>query len=154
MRVHLLAIGQRMPDWIQAGYEEYARRLPNDCRLELRALSPRSRAGDATSRKRDEARVLLGAVPDKARVIALDERGRAWSTKELAGQLSRWQDDGRDVALLVGGADGLGAECLERAEQRWSLSPLTLPHMLVRVLVAEQIYRAHALNRGHPYHRE
>lgn len=154
MRIHLLAIGTRMPDWVATGYEEYARRLPGECRLELKALVPRGRAGDTATRKREEGQVLLGAVPGRARVVALDERGKGWSTRELAAQLARWMDDGRDVALLVGGADGLAPECLARAEQQWSLSPLTLPHMMVRVLVAEQIYRANALNHGHPYHRD
>ncbi|HEY5719007.1 MAG TPA: 23S rRNA (pseudouridine(1915)-N(3))-methyltransferase RlmH, partial [Gammaproteobacteria bacterium] len=97
---------------------------------------------------------MLAALPTGARVVALDVAGSAWDTPTLARQLERWRAGGSDVALLVGGADGLAPACLERAEQRWSLSPLTFPHMLVRVLVAEQLYRAWSLLSGHPYHRE
>lgn len=156
MRIHLIAIGRRVPDWVQAGYDEYARRMPAECRLELHALSSPSR-GKSTSagvRKTREADLLLEAVPPKARIIALDERGSSWSTTKLATQLSGWLDGGTDVALLVGGPDGLDQRCRDAAQSIWSLSALTLPHAMVRVLVAEQLYRANAINHGHPYHRE
>lgn len=116
----------------------------------------------ASAQKSDSARVavvregerLLAHVAASDRVVALDERGQSWSTRKLAEQLEGWRSDGRDVALLIGGPDGLSDGCLERAEQRWSLSALTFPHMLVRVLVAEQMYRAHSLLTNHPYHRD
>lgn len=155
MRLLLAAIGQKMPAWVEQGYAEYARRMPAHLRLELceRPASPWAARGDIERGRREEAQALRAVAPAGARLVALDERGSAWSTSELAGQLGRWQADGRDVVLLVGGPDGLDPALREQAAQRWSLSPLTLPHPLVRVLVAEQLYRAHTLLSGHPYHR-
>ncbi|MBX3725052.1 MAG: 23S rRNA (pseudouridine(1915)-N(3))-methyltransferase RlmH [Xanthomonadales bacterium] len=155
MRLVLAAIGQRMPAWVEAGFGEYVRRMPPHLRLELveRPASPWAARGDAERGRREEALSLRAAVPAGARLVALDERGSAWSTRELADQLERWQSDGRDVALLVGGPDGLEPDLRAHADQRWSLSPLTLPHPLVRVVVVEQLYRAHTLLVGHPYHR-
>ncbi|MGD2019471.1 MAG: 23S rRNA (pseudouridine(1915)-N(3))-methyltransferase RlmH [Thiohalocapsa sp.] len=164
MRIHLVSIGQRMPAWVDAGFDDYARRLPPECALTLKAL-PGGLAGKGRARtgsvsdgelprlRRDEGERILAAVPARARVIALDLRGRAWSSEQLASELAGWLADGRDIALLVGGPNGLSDACLARAEQRWSLSPLTLPHPLVRVLVAEQLYRAWSQLQGHPYHR-
>ena len=156
MRLLLLAIGQRMPAWVSAGYEEYARRMPPHLRLELieRAASPWAARGDVARAMREEAQALRAAVPKGARMIALDERGTAWSTRRLSEHLAGWQQDGRDLALLVGGADGLDPALRAEADQRWSLSPLTLPHPLVRIVLAEQLYRAWSLLAGHPYHRE
>lgn len=155
MRIHLLAVGQRMPGWIESGYTEFAQRLPPECRLELKQIVPGDRG-----KGRDPERVmvvegerLLSALPKSARVIALDEHGQAWSSVELSGQMQAWMQDGRDVALLVGGADGLAPAVKARAESLWSLSNLTLPHALVRVLVAEQVYRAWSILKNHPYHR-
>ncbi len=155
MRIHLIAVGCKPPAWVAAGFQEYARRLPRECALALTEVVPvPRRKGVAAERaRREEGRRLLQAVPTGAHLIALDERGAAWSTRELARRLERWRLEGRPVALLVGGADGLDGTCLERAETCWSLSPLTLPHYLVRVLVAEQLYRAWSLGAGHPYHR-
>ncbi len=156
MRLHVVAVGRRLPAWVEAGYREYARRLPPQCRLELREIAPGPRAGGggAVRAMAREGEKMLQAIPGDAYVVALDERGSAWRTRELAGQLSGWMHAGRDVAFLVGGPDGLAPGCLERAHTRWSLSPLTLPHALVRVLLAEQIYRAWSLLENHPYHRE
>lgn len=154
MRIHLLSVGRRMPDWVQAGYDDYARRLPSECKLRLVEIEPGQRGrGNAERARRAEGERLLKAVPKRAAVIALDERGEAWSTAQLASELRGWLAGGRDLALLVGGADGLDSECLTRAERRWSLSSLTFPHQLVRVILAEQIYRAWSLVNGHPYHR-
>lgn len=116
-------------------------------------MAKRTKAADTGRLIQQEGERMLGALPKGARVVALDVRGRPWSTQQLAGQLEAWMAGGRDVALLVGGPDGLAPECLERAEQTWSLSPLTLPHPLVRVVVAEQLYRAWSITQGHPYHR-
>lgn len=155
MRLLLLAIGQKMPAWITTGFDEYAKRLPAHLRLELieRPASPWAARGDVVRAMREEAEALRTAVPKGARVVALDERGKAWTTVQLGACLTEWQHDGRDVALLIGGPDGLDAALRESADARWSLSPLTLPHPFVRVLVAEQLYRAWTLSTGHPYHR-
>lgn len=155
MQIHLLAVGNRMPAWVNTGYEEYARRLPHECRLNLVEIAPakRGKHPDIERIKRDEGERLLVAIPRAARVIALEVDGRAWSTPQLAQLMRSWMAEGSDVALLVGGPEGLSPACRERADQHWSLSPLTLPHPLVRVLLAEQLYRAWSILSGHPYHR-
>lgn len=155
MRIHLLCVGRRMPAWVDAGYAEYARRLSGECSLNLVEIEPGHRGKGASPEpaRREEGERLLKALPKGALAIALDERGDAWDTARLATELSGWLAGGREPALLVGGADGLTTECLERAERRWSLSALTFPHPLVRVILAEQIYRAWTLVKGHPYHR-
>lgn len=144
-----------MPGWVEAGFAEYAKRLPAECTLRLTEIEPGHRGKSASPdvARREEGERLLAAVPKGARVLALDVTGRAFSTEELTTEFSGWLADGRDLALLVGGPDGLSADCLARAEGRWSLSRLTFPHPLVRVILAEQLYRAWSLLRGHPYHR-
>jgi len=155
MRIHLIAVGTRMPAWVTAGYQEYARRLPHECSLRLVEIAPgrRSKSTGVEQARAEEGRHMLAALPKDCRVIAMDVHGKAWSTETLAGQLQDWLGGGRDVALLTGGPDGLAPACLERADESWSLSPLTFPHALVRVLLAEQLYRAWTLGSGHPYHR-
>ena len=155
MRIHLLCVGRRMPAWVEAGYADYARRLAGECSLNLVEIEPghRGKGVSPEPARREEGERLLKALPKGALVIALDERGDAWDTARLATELSGWFAGGREPALLVGGADGLTAECLQRAERRWSLSALTFPHPLVRVILAEQLYRAWTLVKGHPYHR-
>lgn len=155
MRIHLIAVGTRMPDWVTAGYADYARRLPRECSLALVEIPPGRRGKSASVERavQEEGRQMLAALPKDCQVVALDVRGRSWSTADLAGQLQDWLGAGRDVALLVGGPDGLAPACLERADTRWSLSALTFPHALVRVMLAEQLYRAWTLGTGHPYHR-
>ncbi len=145
-----------MPEWIEAGFAEYARRIAGGLRLSLEQIEPvRRSAGTSSTRAIErEGERLLAAVRDADFVVALDERGRQRSTRELADWLARRMQAGRDVALLVGGADGMSEQALARADERWSLSRLTLPHGLVRVLVAEQLYRAQSLLLNHPYHRE
>ncbi|MCW5221953.1 23S rRNA (pseudouridine(1915)-N(3))-methyltransferase RlmH [Verminephrobacter aporrectodeae] len=155
MRLLIVAVGQRVPDWAQTAYDDYAKRLPPELRLELRAVKAEARGSRtlqtiyAAERKRIEA-----ALPRGARVVALDERGTALSTLALAERLRGWQLGGADVALLIGGPDGLEPALREAAHERIRLSDLTLPHAMVRVLLAEQLYRAWSLNAGHPYHRE
>lgn len=155
MQINLLAVGTRMPAWVDEGYREYARRMPRECSLVLNQipLAQRSKSQAIERAVNEEGKRMLAALSDRQQVIALDVKGRSWSTEQLAQQLDNWKQDGRDISLLVGGPDGLAAECLQRAEQVWSLSSLTLPHPLVRVLLAEQLYRAWSLNSGHPYHR-
>lgn len=144
-----------MPTWVDSGFADYAKRFPPECRLELTEI-PTGRRGKGLDPKRatvEEGRRQLAAIPKDARVLALDERGQSWSTAELAQKVAGWLQSGQDLALLVGGPDGLADDCLQRAAQRWSLSPLTLPHALVRVLVAEQLCRAISMLKNHPYHR-
>lgn len=156
MRVTILSVGHKMPAWIQDGFHEYQRRLPPEIRLELVELRPEERgAGRAVERQRAlEGERLLAAVPQGATLIALDERGRAVSTQGLAVMLSGWMRDGSHPAFAIGGADGLDDAVKARADKLVSLSSLTLPHALVRVLLAEQLYRAWTILARHPYHRE
>lgn len=155
MQIHLLAVGERMPAWVRDGYDEYARRMPPECALNLVEI-PAGRRGknaDLARLVRDEGDRLLAAIPKGATAVALEVGGRAWSTGQLARQLEAWMAGGSDIALLVGGPDGLSDAARAAAPLHWSLSPLTLPHPLVRIIVAEQLYRAWSLLRGHPYHR-
>jgi 23S rRNA (pseudouridine1915-N3)-methyltransferase len=151
MRAWLIAVGERMPAWVQEGYAEYAKRLVRELPLQLVEVSTKSR--DPARITADEGAALLAAIPKGAHVVALDGRGKPWSSEELAAQLTRWRMQGKDLALLIGGADGLAPAALERADQHWSLGPLTLPHPLVRIVVAEQLYRATTQLAHHPYHR-
>jgi 23S rRNA (pseudouridine1915-N3)-methyltransferase len=155
VRIHLLAVGTRMPSWVVEGYREYTKRLPRECSLQLVEIPPakRHKSLSAEQARQQEGQAILAALPKDCSVVALDVRGKPWSTETLAAQLDDWLVSGRDVALLVGGPDGLSDACLERADQRWSLSALTYPHALVRIVLAEQLYRAWTINTGHPYHR-
>ena len=153
MRAYLIAIGERMPGWVSAGYAEYAKRLAHDMPLQLVEISTKSRNRDVARAIADEGTAMLAALPKSAHVIALDGRGRAWSSEELAAKLGRWRMLGKDLAFLIGGPDGLAPAALARADQRWSLGPATLPHPLVRIVVAEQLYRAVSQLGNHPYHR-
>jgi 23S rRNA (pseudouridine1915-N3)-methyltransferase len=155
MRISLIAVGTKMPGWVEQGYAEYARRLPPDCVLQLQEIpaGKRGKGADIARITQQEGEKMLAAVPKGARIVTLEVTGRAWTTEALATELDVWLHDGRDVALLVGGPEGLWAECVARAEQRWSLSNLTLPHPLVRIVVAEQLYRAWSILQNHPYHR-
>ena len=156
MRIQLIAAGKRQPDWVNAGYHEYARRLRGACTLDLLEISlgRRSRATSGDKARGAEGERMLRAIPPAAHVVALTVDGRAWSTVELAARLASWMAMGAPVCLLVGGPDGLSSQVLQRANERWSVSPLTLPHGLVRPVVAEALYRAWSLTQGHPYHRE
>ncbi len=156
MRLLVLAVGARMPDWVDAGFAAYAKRFSRGQPLTLKTIrtAARGRGGNVTKARGAEAEKLLAAVPKNATIVALDEHGSAWSTKALAQRLADWRAQGRDCAFLIGGPDGLDQTCLSKAQQVWSLSPLTLPHGLVRVIVAEQLYRAQSINEGHPYHRD
>ena len=155
MQIHLLAVGIRMPGWVTEGYRDYAKRLPRECELVLREIAPgkRGKNADLERIREEEGGRLLAALGRDDRVIALEVGGRAWNTEALAGQLRDWLQGGQRVSLLVGGPEGLADACRARAGEQWSLSPLTLPHPLVRVIVAEQPYRAWSLLNQHPYHR-
>jgi 23S rRNA (pseudouridine1915-N3)-methyltransferase len=155
LKLVVVAVGQKVPDWAQAAWDEYAKRFPPELRLELRAVKTEARASKsleaifAAERQRIEA-----VIPKGAHVVALDERGTQLSTQALAQKVKDWQGGGSDVALVIGGPDGLDPEFRRTAHERIRLSDLTLPHAMVRVLLAEQLYRAWSINAGHPYHRE
>lgn len=155
MRIRIFCVSERQPAWVNEGFGEYARRLPKHLAPELveLPLAKRGKGGDAARCKAEESERLLLAAGRDVQLIALDERGSAWSSMQLAERMQRWTLDGRDVALAIGGPDGHAPSLIERAAACWSLSPLTLPHGLVRVVIAEQLYRAHSILEGHPYHR-
>lgn len=155
MRIHLLAVGTRMDSWISQGYQEYAKRLPAECCLQLTEIpaGKRGKNADIPRILQQEGERMLAAIPADTHVIAMDLGGRSWSTEQLSQQMTGWLASGRDTVLLVGGPEGLADACRQRAQQAWSLSALTLPHPLVRIVVAEQLYRAWSILKGHPYHR-
>lgn len=153
MRLELIAVGTKPPAWVRDGYNEYAARLGRGWRLKLTEVSAGGKGANDPHTVRREAERLVRAVPAEIPCIALDESGESLTTAQWAERFEGWSHQGGRVAMLIGGADGLGAAALQRAEQCWSISPLTLPHMLVRVMVAEQVYRAWTLLGGHPYHR-
>ena len=144
-----------MPAWVTEGYQKYARRMPPDCRLELTEIPAVQRGKHADIKRilQHEGKTLLSRVPKGSKVIALDVLGKSWSTEQLSMQLEGWMQQGSDLTLMVGGPEGLHSGCLQAASQHWSLSALTFPHPLVRIILAEQLYRAVSLLRGHPYHR-
>ncbi|MBQ9275193.1 MAG: 23S rRNA (pseudouridine(1915)-N(3))-methyltransferase RlmH [Succinivibrio sp.] len=155
MRILLLAVGNKMPAWVEAGFNEYARRLPPQFRLELKEIPPSKRTGRNVEPqcRAEEGTALLKALPPHSRVIALDEHGVSLSSVDLAGHFKKWAGAGEDVTLLIGGPNGLSEECRTRASELWSLSPLTFPHTLVRVIVAEALYRGFSIYAHLPYHR-
>lgn len=145
-----------MPAWVEQGVTEYTKRLPHDFKVEFEEipLGARRPGSDLKKALQQESDAILARLKNsKEKVIALDVLGKSWSSEQLAKEAADWRMDGRDIALLIGGPDGLSSACLKLAEQRWSLSALTLPHPLVRVLLAEQLYRAWTLLSSHPYHR-
>ncbi len=155
MRINLIAVGTRMPAWVAEAYQDYATRLRRDCVLNLIEINPgkRHKGADLNRLRMQEGQKILAAIPASCHVIALDVAGASWSTEQLSTELSSWMQSGQDLALLVGGPEGLSEECYQRAQQRWSLSPLTLPHPMVRVIIAEQLFRAWSILNNHPYHR-
>ncbi|MDO6746835.1 23S rRNA (pseudouridine(1915)-N(3))-methyltransferase RlmH [Gilvimarinus sp. 1_MG-2023] len=156
MRIKLIAVGTRMPSWVVEGYGEYAKRLPRgDMSVELveLPLAKRGKNADIPRAMESEGEAMIAAIGKGDRVIALDVQGRSFSTEKLAEKLATWRMDGQGISLLVGGPDGLSAKALALADEKWSLSALTLPHPLVRVLLMEQLYRAWTVLHNHPYHK-
>lgn len=156
MKIKLIAVGTKMPDWVEKAYVNYAQRLPRDCLLELIEITAAKRSKNQLAEQwmEKEGQLILKAIDSSDWVVALDVKGKNWSSEHLAEQINQWQHKGCNVALLVGGPDGLSNECMARANDRWSLSALTMPHPLVRVVLSEAIYRAWSINVNHPYHRE
>ena len=155
MQLLLAAVGQRMPGWVNEAWTEYTRRMPAQLTLSLREITLAKRGKNADTKRLTavESTALYAAMPKRARVIALDVKGQAWSTEKLASNLEEWMGDGRDVGFMIGGPDGISPDIMQKADTRWSLGPLTLPHPLVRVVFAEQLYRAWTITQNHPYHR-
>ncbi|GAB6195735.1 23S rRNA (pseudouridine(1915)-N(3))-methyltransferase RlmH [Lysobacter xanthus] len=155
MKARLVAVGERAPGWVAEGFAEYRKRLSHWLPLDLVEVEPglRGKGRDAGRAQSDEGGRVLAAVPRGAWVVTLDGRGRGHTSEQLAQRLEHWRGQGRDLAFLIGGPEGHATEVLERADESWALGPLTLPHMLVRLVVAEQLYRAAALLANHPYHR-
>lgn len=156
MVINLIAVGTRCSPWAERGFQDYQKRLPVECKLNLMTipLSKRSKNSEISKNIAEEEKKILAAVPKRSRIIALDVQGQMWNTQQLAQSLQQWQLERQDISLLIGGPDGLSVACIKKAERIWSLSPLTLPHALVRIVVAEQLYRAWSLLTHHPYHRE
>ncbi len=156
MKLLVVAVGTRLPEWMNAGFAEYARRMPRELALELVEIKPEPRTTGKTvaAMMAAEAKRIEAALPARCRRIALDERGDAPDSHALAQRLGEWQDQGNDVAFLIGGPDGLDPASKQAAQEKLRLSSLTLPHGLARVVLAEALYRAHSLRQGHPYHRD
>lgn len=155
MKIRLITISHKSPVWIEEGYQEYVKRLPSSCLLERVdiAAEKRSAHSDIARIMAREAEKMLSIIKPDHHVIALDIKGKLWTTEQLAEALKNWQQNGRNIDLLVGGPEGLSPACLQAAHEKWSLSPLTFPHILVRLIVAEQLYRAAMILNHHPYHR-
>lgn len=155
MQIHLISVGNRMPDWVKAGFDEYSKRMPRECELIMKEIPPgiRTKNSDLIKTLKDEGERMNSAIPAGSHIVALDVSGRPWSTPDLANNLQRWLESGKNIALLIGGPEGLADSVKNRAGEFWSLSPLTFPHPLVRVIVAEQLYRAWSILQNHPYHR-
>jgi len=156
MHIRLIAVGDRQPSWVDDAFSVYSGRLPREWKFRLHAIATarRSKSDKSKAAMEAEGEQILAKLNADEQVVLLDERGKQFSSSELAGQLRNWQSDGRDLCFIIGGPDGVSAACRERANAVWSLSKLTLPHGLARVLFAEQMYRAWSLQIGHPYHRE
>lgn len=155
MRIRLISVGSKMPGWVDEGYKEYSRRLGSDLKLDLVEipLNRRSKGADVVRLQEKEANQMLAAVGQGDLIVTMEIKGKAWTTEQLADNMGNWMHSGRNVSLLVGGPEGLHPSCMAKADLRWSLSPLTLPHPLVRVVVAEQVYRAWSILKNHPYHK-
>lgn len=155
MRIYILALGDRMPDWVTQGCAEYFKRIGSELSVELIEVSPEKRGkGADISRIMDkEAKRLVAQIPANCIVVALDIQGKSWSSEDLAKRLAQWQQDGRNLCFLIGGPEGMSKEMLDAADMRVSFSAMTFPHPLVRILLAEQLYRAYSILNNHPYHK-
>jgi len=155
MQLTIIAVGHKMPAWIESGFTEYSKRMPSECRIVLKEIKPVERSGSKTAQTvmSLERSKIEAAIPKQTRIIALDEHGKDLTTMQLSHLLTEWQQEGGDTCFVIGGADGLDAEFKARADLKIRISSLTLPHGMVRVLLAEQLYRAWSITQNHPYHR-
>ena len=155
MQIHLLAVGTRLPAWVNTGFRDYASRMPRECALILHEIPAAKRYKSSTKKLQleHECGRMIATIPKDSLVITLDAKGKYWSTEQLVANMRNWLHTKHKIAFLIGGPDGLSQACLERSDHRWSLSPLICPHALVRVIVAEQLFRAWSIIRNHPYHR-
>jgi len=156
MHIHLIAVGKNMPSWVSQGFDEYSRRMPVSCGMQLTEITAgkRGKGADIQRALEHEGERLLAAIPKGCLVIVTDVQGTQWSTEQLAIKMQDWMQQGRDIAVLVGGPEGYSESVRDRADVLWSLSMLTMPHPMVRVVLAEQLYRAHSIIMNHPYHRQ
>ena len=156
MKLKILAVGQKMPSWVSSGYKEYEKRMPRECSLEFVEIQPAKRTKQSNLAKviEEEGKKILSSIKDSDYVVALEVKGKQWSTANVAKKLSTWQGVNPSIIFLIGGPDGLSDACLQRANEQWCLSQLTFPHPLVRIILAEQLYRGWSLMNNHPYHRE
>jgi 23S rRNA (pseudouridine1915-N3)-methyltransferase len=156
VRINIIAVGTKMPQWVEHGCQEFLRRFPPDLPVKFIEIPAGKRGKNADVKRilEKEGEATLQAIGKNDKVVTLEVLGQAWDTPKLAKNLDQWKMDGRDISLLIGGPEGLSPSCLARSEQKWSLSALTLPHPLVRIIVAESLYRAWSVTQNHPYHRE
>jgi len=156
MKIYLIAVGKKMPDWINTGYSEFSKRMPPELQINLIEITPSTRNKSTAIEKniKEEGERIQSAIPDNSKLIVLDEKGKDFSSIALSKEMESWLPMGQDISIVIGGADGIDPVIKQQADEKWSLSSLTLPHALVRVVVAEQLYRAWSIMKGHPYHRE
>lgn len=156
VRIQIVAVGTKMPNWVNTGVDEFIRRFPSDMPVSFTEIPAGKRGKNADIKRilEKEGEQMLAAIPKGNRIVTLEVTGKPWDTPTLAKQLDSWKMDGRDVSLLIGGPEGLAPECIAASEQKWSLSALTLPHPLVRIILTESLYRAWSVTQNHPYHRE
>jgi len=156
MKVYLIAVGKKMPEWVNTGYTEFCKRMPPELQINLIEITPsvRNKSTPIEKNIKEEGERIQSAIPANSRLIILDEKGKTFSSIDLSRKMEGWLPMGQDIALVIGGADGIDPEIKQQADEKWSLSSFTLPHALVRVVVTEQLYRAWSILQGHPYHRE
>ncbi len=156
MKIHLIAVGKKMPEWVNAGFSEFSKRMPPELQINLIEITPSTRNKSTSIEKniKEEGERIQSAIPDNSKLIVLDEKGKDFSSIALSKEMESWLPMGQDISIVIGGADGIDPVIKQQADEKWSLSSLTLPHALVRVVVAEQLYRAWSIMKGHPYHRE
>jgi 23S rRNA (pseudouridine1915-N3)-methyltransferase len=156
VKIHLIAVGKKMPEWINAGYTEFSKRMPPELQINLIEITPSTRNKTTPIDKniKEEGERIQSAIPENSRLIVLDEKGKNFNSMALSKKMEGWLPMGQDISIVIGGADGIDPVIKKQADEKWSLSSFTLPHALVRVVVAEQLYRAWSIMKGHPYHRE